>query len=114
MGTTHIERAPLSVHGRLRHFAMSEFAFEVNIVAVVRVHAADKNVAREAVSTVLGAPAVAEIRLANENNAASGHHATISNVDFSAEEGSIKLIETDGVPAPAPAVRPPRRRASHK
>jgi hypothetical protein len=93
---------------------MSDFAFKVNIVAVVRVRAADENVALKVVPTVLRAPADVEIRLANENNAASGHHATISNVDFSAEEGSIKLIETDGVPAPAPAVRPPRRRASHK
>ena len=68
---------------------MSDFAFEVNIVAVVRVRAADENVALKVVPTVLGAPA-------NENNAALGHHATISNVDFSVEDGSITLFEIDG------------------
>ncbi len=75
---------------------MSDFAFEVNIVAVVRVRAADENVALKVVPTVLGAPANVEIRLANENNAALGHHATISNVDFSVEDGSITLFEIDG------------------
>jgi hypothetical protein len=94
---------------------MSEFAFEVNIVAVVRVHAADENVAREAVSTVLGAPAVAEIRLANENNAALGHHATVTNVDFSVVDGSIMLVEIDGgCAASTPAIRRPRPRASRQ
>ena len=43
---------------------MSDFAFEVNIVAVVRVRAADENVALKVVPTVLGVPANVEIRLA--------------------------------------------------
>ena len=38
--------------------------------------------------TVLGAPGTLEIRLANENNAARGHHATVTDVDFSI--GSVK------------------------
>ena len=93
---------------------MVDFAFTVNIVAVVQVRAADESVARRVVPTVLGSPGTVELRLTNEGNALLAHPATVTNVDFSVEEGSIKLIETDGVPAPAPAIRPPRRRASHK
>ena len=78
---------------------MDDFAFTVNIVAVVRVRAAEESVARRVVPTVLGAPGTVELRLANEGNAVLAHHATITNVDFSVEEGSIKLIETNGVPA---------------
>ena len=62
---------------------MSEFTFKVNLVAVVRVRAADESVARQVVSTILGAPGTVEIGLANENNAAVGNHATITDVDFS-------------------------------
>ena len=62
--------------------AMKDFAFKVNLVAVVRVRAEDESVARKVVPTVLGAPGVVEIRLANENNAATGRHATITDVDF--------------------------------
>ena len=69
---------------------MSEFTFKVNLVAVVRVRAADESVARQVVSTILGAPGTVEIGLANENNAAVGNHATITDVDFSFSLGSIK------------------------
>jgi hypothetical protein len=78
---------------------VDDFAFTVNIVAVVRVRAAEESVARRVVPTVLGAPGTVELRLANEGNAVLAHHTTITNVDFSVEEGSIKLIETNGVPA---------------
>ena len=61
MGTTHAERDPCQSTG---DSAMSDFAFEVNIVAVVRVRAADENVALKVVPTVLGVPANVEIRLA--------------------------------------------------
>jgi hypothetical protein len=92
---------------------MSDFAFKVNIVAVVRVGAADENVALKVVPTVLGAPGVAEIRLANENNALPCNDAIVTNVDFSVEEGSIKLVEVDGASAaPASALRSQRPRAS--
>ena len=69
---------------------MEDFTFKVNLVAVVRVRADDESVARKIVPTVLGAPGTVEIRLANENNAAGGHHATVTDVDFSV--GSIKLV----------------------
>jgi hypothetical protein len=68
---------------------MKDFAFKVNLVAVVRVRAADESVARQVVPTILGAPGTVEIGLANENNAAVGNHATITDVDFSFI-GSIK------------------------
>ena len=60
-----------------------DFTFKVNLVAVVRVRAGDESVAREIVPTILGAPGTAEIRLANENSAATGSDATITDVDFS-------------------------------
>ena len=74
---------------------MSDFAFKVNLVAVVRVRAADENTARSVVLTVLGAPGAAEIGLANQNNAAVGLDAMIVDVDFSGEGGSIKPVEID-------------------
>ena len=75
---------------------MSEFTFKVNLVAVVRVRAADESVARQVVSTILGAPGTVEIGLANENNAAVGNHATITDVDFSFSLGSIRRFEGQG------------------
>jgi hypothetical protein len=44
---------------------MRDFAFKANLVAVVRVRAADENVARKVVPTVVKAPDGAEIGLAN-------------------------------------------------
>jgi hypothetical protein len=73
---------------------MKDFAFKVNLVAVVRVRADDESVARKIVPTVLGAPGTAEIRLANENNAAMAHHATVTDVDFSI--GSVKPFGKSG------------------
>jgi len=69
---------------------MKDFAFKVNLVALVRVRAADESVARKVVPTVLGAPSTVEIGLANENNAATGRHATITDVGFAI--GSVKAF----------------------
>jgi hypothetical protein len=77
--------------------AMGEFVFKVNMVAEVRVRAADESVARKVVPGVLGAPGAAEIALANENQAALGRNATISDVDF--DVGSIKLANRRVDPA---------------
>ena len=74
--------------------ALEDFTFKVNLVAVVRVRADDESVARKVVPTVLRAPGTVEIRLANENNAAVGNHATITDVDFSI--GSVKPFEKSG------------------
>ena len=63
--------------------AMKDFAFKVNLVAVVRVRADDESIARKVVPTVVGAPGTADIRLTNENHAATGCHATVTDVDFS-------------------------------
>jgi hypothetical protein len=75
---------------------MNDFAFKVNLVAVVRVRAADENAARRVIPTVLGAPGAAEIGLANQNNAAVGLDAVILEVEFSGEGGRVKLVEIDG------------------
>jgi hypothetical protein len=61
---------------------MDDFAFKVNIVAVVRVRAADESVARRLVPTVLGSPGTVEIGLANQNNAAVGLDGIVTDVDF--------------------------------
>jgi hypothetical protein len=62
---------------------MDDFVFQVNnVVAVVRVRAADK-IARGR-STILGAPSSTEIALANENNIlVTGRDAKVTSVDFS-------------------------------
>jgi hypothetical protein len=62
---------------------MEDFAFKVNLVAVVRVLADNESDARKVVPTVMGPPSTVEIRLANDNNAATGRHATVTDVDFS-------------------------------
>ena len=61
---------------------MNEYVFEVQLVAAVRVHAMDENVARNVVSSVLGSPGTAEVRMANENNAALDRNALVTHVDF--------------------------------
>jgi hypothetical protein len=73
---------------------MEDFAFKVNLVAVVRVRADEESVARRVVPTVLGAPGAVVIRLANEKNVSTGHHATITDVDVSI--GSVKPFEKSG------------------
>ena len=49
---------------------MRTFAFKTTIDALVRVQAADEDSARKAVPTVLAAPDIADIMIANENVAA--------------------------------------------
>jgi hypothetical protein len=73
---------------------MRDFTFQVKLVAVVRVRAADESVARKVVPTVLGAPGTLEIAMANENNAALGRHTTITEVDLSSV-GSVKVERQD-------------------
>ena len=62
----------------------------MNLVAVVRVRAADERIARQVVPDVLGAPGTVEIGFANENNVrARGREATVTGVDFSI--GQVKV-----------------------
>jgi hypothetical protein len=67
---------------------MKDFTFKVNLIAVVRVRAADESAARQVVSDVLGTPGNSEIELINQKNTAAGHDATITRVDFAI--GQIK------------------------
>jgi hypothetical protein len=69
---------------------VDDFIFKVSLVAVVRVRAGDESIARKIVPEVLRAPGTAEIRRANESNAARGHYATVTDVDFSI--GSVKPL----------------------
>ena len=47
---------------------MQEYAFQVKLVAVVRVRAADEALARKVVPSVLGSPGTMEITLADGSN----------------------------------------------
>jgi hypothetical protein len=73
---------------------MNEYVFEVRLRAVVRVRASDEGVAREVVSSVLGAPGSVEINSANENNARLGQRATVTEVDFM-HETRPRLLKDD-------------------
>jgi hypothetical protein len=72
---------------------VQEYAFQVKLVAVVRVRAADEGHARKVVPSVLGSPGTAEIRLVNESNNALGLNATVTVVDFFAKGDSAVLLE---------------------
>jgi hypothetical protein len=75
---------------------MREFVFEVSIFATVRVRAETEADARQALtSSVLGSPAANEIRLANEANFIEGKEGTITEVDFSIVDNSVKLTNVD-------------------
>ena len=72
---------------------LQEYAFQVNLVAVVRVRAADQTLARKVVPSVLGSPGTSEIRLVNESNNSIGLKATVTVVDFFAKDDSAVLLE---------------------
>ena len=75
---------------------MREFVCEVSITAIVRVRAETEADARQALtSSVLGSPAANEIRLANEANFIEGKEGTITEVDFSIADNSVKLRNVD-------------------
>jgi len=75
---------------------MRTFAFETTIDAVVRVQAADEDSARRAVPTVLAAPGIADIRIANENVIAGlGIDAVIDDVNFDSASDLV-LLEVNG------------------
>ena len=75
---------------------MKTFAFETTIDAVVRVQAADEGSARKAVPTVLAAPGIADIRIANENVIAGlGIDAVIADVNFDSASDLV-LLEVNG------------------
>lgn len=95
---------PSITHQRLKPVAvratggqdMQEYAFEVKLVAVVRVRATEEVVARKVVPSVLGSPGTVEISLANESNTMLGLNATVTEVDFSAEGTSAVLLDING------------------
>lgn len=82
------------MNGRGRPLA-PEYAFKVKLVAVVRVRAANETEARRVLPSILSSPGTVDIKVANENNAALGVDALVTDVDFSIEE-SATLFEVDG------------------
>ena len=86
---------------------MRDFSFAVDLTALVRVRAADESVARKIVPTVVKAPNALEVRLANESNALLNSGGTVTKVDFSFKETSIKLAKEALINA---AMRPLRLR----
>src|SRR4051812_44523145 len=82
---------------------MNEYVYEVQLRAVVRVRAANEEVARKVVPTVLGAPGTLEIGLANQNNEAVGRAATVTDVDF-VQGDNARLLKSDAtLPQPRPS-----------
>ena len=82
---------------------MSEFFFKVAITAVVQVRAETEALARQAViSSALGSPSADEIRLANQANFIEGKEGTITEVDFSIVDNSVKLRNVDEGSSNAP------------
>ena len=67
----------------------------MKLVAVVRVRAKNETVARRALASVLSPPGTVDIKVTNENNAAIGVNAVVTDVDFSMED-SATLFEVDG------------------
>jgi hypothetical protein len=74
---------------------LKRFVFRVNLVATVRVLAADETEARKVVPSVLLAPGPDEIRVANDNNAKIGWDASIAAVDYRVK-GDPLLITIGG------------------
>ena len=74
---------------------VQEYAFQVKLVAVVRVCATDEVLARKVIPSVLGSPGTAEIRLVNESNNSLGLEATVTVVDFFAKGDSAVLLESN-------------------
>jgi hypothetical protein len=72
-----------------------EYAFQVKLVAVVRVRATDEVLARKVIPSVLGSPGTAEIRLVNESNNSLGSKATVTAVDFFVKGESAVLPESN-------------------
>ena len=71
---------------------MPEFVFELSLKAIVRVRAETKADARQALtSSVLRSPSANDIRLANEANFIAGMEGTMTEVDFSIVDNSVKL-----------------------
>ena len=64
--------------------------------AIVRVRAETEADARQALtSSALGSPSANEIRLANQANFIEGKEGTITEVDFSIMDNSVKLRNVD-------------------
>jgi hypothetical protein len=76
---------------------MADYAFEVTIVAVVRVRAENEAAARTVIdSSALSSPSAAEIRMANEGEFLLGKQAEIVAVDFDKPDAdSVRLIRVE-------------------
>ena len=83
--------SPVSPAGLLFGDAVKEFAFEVRLIARVRVRAPDEASARQAVPSVIGTPGSAEIALANQGIDVLLPGAAVTAVDF-IPDGKAKLV----------------------
>jgi hypothetical protein len=75
-----------------------KYVYGVNLVGWVHVCAANETLAREVVTSALGSPSSADIRLANEASFVEGRCATITDVTFSIGECPARLASVDAVP----------------
>jgi hypothetical protein len=70
---------------------VKEFAFEVGLIARVRVRAPDEASARRAVPNVIGAPGAQDIALANQGIDVLLPGAVVTAVDFIPDK-KVKLV----------------------
>ena len=75
-----------------------KYVFDVNLVARIYVCAASETLARKVVTSALGSPSRADIRLANEASFILGNCATISDVTFSIGGDIARFASLDTIP----------------
>jgi hypothetical protein len=75
-----------------------KYVFDVNLVARIHVCAASETLARKVVTSALGSPSRADIRLANEASFILGNCATISDVTFSIGGDIARFASLDTIP----------------
>ena len=87
----HVCRLSPLGRGAILRFAVKEFAFEVVLIARVRVRAADEASARRVVPNVIGAPGMQDIALANQGIDVLLPGVMVTAVDFIPDR-KVKLV----------------------
>jgi hypothetical protein len=62
---------------------VQEYAFEVKLTAAVRVNAPNESLSRKVLTSALGSPNTAELRLANDINTSIAKDITVTLASFS-------------------------------
>jgi len=93
-----IKAVPVTVPAQDELANVRKYLYGVNLVAWVHVCAENETFAREVVTSALGSPSTADIRLANEGSFIVGRYATVTDVTFSIGECPAHLASVDTIP----------------